>query len=125
MDVVAVLETSDEAVPVTPPPKRKSQIKYSDKNRVRRFREYAGVLFEKRGMDEALDALIGDIVLDDEPLSASERDRDEEVGRGWAEVHWRPPHARATTAADVEGRQAADDDGQETNSGLMSTTRTS
>jgi hypothetical protein len=58
VDVVAVLGLSDEAVPVTPP-KRKSQIKYSDKKRVGRFREYADVLFEKRGMDETLNALTG------------------------------------------------------------------
>lgn len=110
VDVVAVLRLSDEAVPVTPP-KRTSQIKYSDKKRVGRFREYADVLFEKRGVDEMLNVLIGDIVLDDELQGDSERDWDEEMSRGWGEVHWRPPHARATTAAGVEGGRAADDGG--------------
>ena len=105
-----VLVLSDEAAPVTPP-KRMSQIKYSDKKRVARFREYAGVLFEKRGVDAALGALIGDIVLDDELLRVSKCDRDEERSRGWAEVHWRPPHARAATAAEADGRRAKDEEG--------------
>ena len=90
---------------------RKSQIKYSDKKRVARFREYADVLYEKRGMDEALDALIGDIVLDDELSQISKCDRDGEESRGWAEVHWRPPHARAATAAEADGRRAEDEEG--------------
>ena len=68
-----------------------------------RFREYADALCVKRGMDEAMDKLIGDIVLDDELRRESERDRDDEVRRGWAEVHWQPPHARvvATTEGDL------------------------
>jgi hypothetical protein len=52
-----VLGLGDEAAPVAPL-KRKSQIKYSDKKRVARFREYSDVLFEKRGMDETMNALI-------------------------------------------------------------------
>ena len=53
----AVLGLGDEAAPVAPL-KRESQIKYSDKKRVARFREYSDVLFEKRGMDETMNALI-------------------------------------------------------------------
>ena len=71
-----------------------------------RFREYADVLFEKRGMDEVMSA------LDDELLRDSELDReDEEIRRDWAEVHWRPPHARATEAAEGGERESADDEG--------------
>ena len=82
VDVVGVLGLSDEAAPVAPL-KRKSQIKYSDKKKqVARFGEYADVLFEKRGMDETMDVLIGDIVPNDELRRASERDRGEEVSRG-------------------------------------------
>ena len=71
------------------------------------------MLFKKRGVDEAMQALIGNIVLNGELRRANECDRDEEVSRGWAEVHWRPPHARTTTAVGVDGRHAADDDGRD------------
>ena len=40
------------------------------------------MFYEKRGMDEALDALIGDIVLDGELSRISKRDRDGEESRG-------------------------------------------
>ena len=39
--------------------KRRAAIKYSDKRRVERFREYATHEFDKRDMDAALNDLIG------------------------------------------------------------------
>ena len=68
-------------------------------------------------MDEAISALIDIYIYRRHRarrrahLRASELDRGEEVRRGCAEVHWRPPHARATKAAEVGGRQPADDEG--------------
>ena len=73
------------------------------KKRVGRFREYADALFEKREMVEVMSKLIGDILLDDELRRESEHDRDDEVRRGWEEVHWQPPHAcAAATTHDIE-----------------------
>ena len=43
---------------------RRAAIKYSDKKRVERFKEYATGVFTKRDLDGALTALIGDLALD-------------------------------------------------------------
>ena len=53
-----------------PVKKRRAAIKYSDKKRVERFREYATHEFGKRDMGGALNGLIGDLAL-----GASVRDR--------------------------------------------------
>ena len=62
------------------------------KKRVGRFREYADALFEKREMVEVMSKLIGDILLDDELRRENKHDRDDEVRRGWEEVHWQRRH---------------------------------
>ena len=51
----------------------KPQIKYSDKPRLARFRSFATEFFDKRGLDGAMSALIGDVVLNEQLKEEGER----------------------------------------------------
>ena len=50
---------------VTTPKRRRSEIRYSDKQGLERFRTFAEKLHEKRGFDAKMQDLIGDVELDD------------------------------------------------------------
>ena len=50
---------------VTTPKRRRSEIRYSDKQGLERFRMFAEQLYEKRGFEAKMQDLIGDVELDD------------------------------------------------------------
>ena len=65
MDVTQLLELGARKPAVDLPQRHKSQIRYSDKKRVARFRTYAADLYDKQGMAGKVRELIGDLALDD------------------------------------------------------------
>ena len=81
-----------------------SAVKYSDKPRLARFREFADKFFDKRGLNAAMGSLIGGVSLDEKLQRRAALERDEAVRRGWDQEHWRP--------ADT-GRDGAHRDGDE------------
>ena len=88
VDVVRVLGlTSEEEVVV--PKRRRSEIRYSDKQGLERFRTFAEQLYEKRGFEAKMQDLIGDVELDERLRQQGEDDRKERERRGWDAVHWR------------------------------------
>ena len=68
--------------------KYKSQIKYSDKPRLARFRSFATEFFDKCGLEGAMSTLIGDIVLNEQLKEEGERCRRDHEEKGWDEVRW-------------------------------------
>ena len=68
----------------------KSQIRYSDKKRVARFRTYAADLYEKQGMSDKLHELIGDLTLDGTLMELGRVAREADAAAGWDACHWRP-----------------------------------
>ena len=77
------------ATEVVTPKRRRSEIRYSDKQGLERFRAFAGQLYEKRGLETKMQDLIGDVQLDDCLRQQGEDDRKERQRRGWDAVHWR------------------------------------
>ena len=53
-----------------------------------RFRNFSSKFFSKRGLDEAMESLIGKIILDKDLQRRTELERDEAERQGWDEVHW-------------------------------------
>ena len=74
---------------VTTPKRRRSEIRYSDKQGLERFRAFAEQLYEKRGFEAKIQDLIGDIEPDERLRQQGEDDRKERERRGWDAVHWR------------------------------------
>ena len=70
-----------------------SAVKYSDKPRLARFRDFADKLFIKRGLGVTMDSIIGKVVLDEDLQRRAELERDEAERRGWEQEHWRPTSA--------------------------------
>ena len=68
--------------------KRRAAIKYSDKKRVERFREYATGEFTKRDLDGALTALIGDLALDTALRDRGRTERELDEGAPWESLRW-------------------------------------
>ena len=71
------------------PVRRKSTIRYSDKQGVAQFREFADKLYAKRRVHERVNELIGGLALDEELAAAGLREVNDEERRGWSAVHWR------------------------------------
>ena len=67
-----------------------SAVKYSDKPRLARFRDFADKLFNRRGLDVTMQSLIGNVVLDKKLQQRAALERDEAERRGWEQEHWRP-----------------------------------
>ena len=74
---------------VTTPKRRRSEIRYSNKQGPGRSRAFAEQLYEKRGFEAKMQDLIGDVELDDRLRQQGEDDRKERERRGWDAVHWR------------------------------------
>ena len=68
--------------------KRRVAIKYSDKKRVERFREYATNDFDKRDMDGALNDLIGGLALDAALRDRGRSEREAVEGAPWVALRW-------------------------------------
>ena len=66
----------------------KSQIRYGDKPRVARFREFSDSSLAKERLGERMERLIGTLSLTDELREEGGRDREEEEAEGWGEVNW-------------------------------------
>ena len=64
VDVVKVLGLTPTEE-VTIPKRRRSEIRYSDKQGLERFRTFAEQLYEKRGFEAKMQDLIGDVELDE------------------------------------------------------------
>ena len=67
-----------------------SAVKYSDKPRLARFRDFSTKFFSKRGLDVAMKSLIGNVVLEKDLQRRAALERDEAERRGWAQEYWRP-----------------------------------
>ena len=76
---------------------------YSDKPRLARFRDFADKFFSKRGLDVAMESLIGGVVLDKKLQRRAALERDEAERRGWEQEHWRPADAGRDGAQRDEG----------------------
>ena len=88
VDVARVLGLVSEEE-VAAPKRRRSEIRYSDKQGLERFRTFAEQLYEKRGFEAKMQDLIGDVELDERLRQQGEDDRKERERRGWDAVHWR------------------------------------
>ena len=66
----------------------KSQIRYGDKPRVARFREFADGILAKEQLGERMEKLIGTLSLTHELKEEGARDREQEEAKGWDEVNW-------------------------------------
>ena len=88
VDVVKVLRLTP-VEEVTTPKRRRSEIRYSDKQRLERFQTFAEQLYEKRGFEAKMQDLIGDVKLDGRLRQQGEDARKEWERRGWDAVHWR------------------------------------
>ena len=73
----------------------KSQIRYGDKPRVARFREFADGVLAKERLGERMEKLIGTLSLTHELKEEGARDREEEEAKGWGEVNWSATEAEA------------------------------
>ena len=73
----------------------KSQIRYGDKPRVARFREFADRVLVKERLGERMERLIGTLSLTDELREEGARDREEEEAKGWGKVNWCATEAEA------------------------------
>ena len=69
--------------------KRRTAIKYSDKKRVERFREYATHEFDRRNMDGVLYDLIGDLALGTALRDRGRGEREADEGAPWEALRGR------------------------------------
>ena len=99
VDVVSVLGVAKPQQSAKAQGRFQSAVKYSDKPRLARFRDFADKFFSKRGLDVAMESLIGGVVLDKELQRRAALERDEAERRGWEQEHWRP------TGAERDGAQ--------------------
>ena len=90
LDVTQLLELGTRKPAPDLPQRHKSQIRYSDKKRVARFRTYAANLYDKQGVAEKIQALIGDLELNDTLTELGREEREAEAAKGWDTCHWRP-----------------------------------
>ena len=79
------------------PQRHKSQIQYSDKKRVLRFRDYATDLYEKHAVARKVHALIGDLALDGALTELGRAAREADAEAGWGACHWRPKKQAGVT----------------------------
>ena len=68
--------------------KRRATIKYSDKKRVERFREYATHEFDRRDKDGTLHDLVGDLTLDAALRDRGRGEREADEGAPWEALRW-------------------------------------
>ena len=87
LDVRSLLGVGVDA-PKAVATKRRASIKYSDKARVDRFRQYATDELTRRDMDGALTALIGDLTLDTALRDRGHTERDLDEGAPWESLRW-------------------------------------
>ena len=118
IDVVAVLGVAKPQQSAKAQGRFQSAVKYSDKPRLARFRDFSTKFFSKRGLDVAMESLIGSIVLDKDLQRRAELERDEAERRGWEQGHWRPTGAEregAERSGEANGGtvERAEDDGKE------------
>jgi len=66
VDVVSLLGITKPQQSIKTKGRFPAAVKYSDKPRLARFRDFANKFFSKRGLDVAMESLIGGIVLDKE-----------------------------------------------------------
>ena len=90
LDVTQLLELGTRKPAPDLPQRHKSQIRYSDKKRVARFRTYAADLYDKQGVTEKIQELIGDLELNDTLTELGREEREAEAEKGWDTCHWRP-----------------------------------
>ena len=88
VDVVSLLGIAKPQQPVKAKGRFKSAVKYSDKPRLARFRDFADKFFIKRGLDEAMESLIGGVVLGTKLQQRAALERDKAERRGWEQEHW-------------------------------------
>ena len=86
-----------------------SQIKYSDKPRLARFRNFATEFFDKRGLDGAMSALVVGVVLNEQLREEGARGRRDHEERGWDEVRWRTRNASQVVRGLTTGRDGPPD----------------
>ena len=73
----------------------KSQIRYGDKPRVARFREFADGVLAKERFGERTERLIGTLSMTHELKEEGARDREDEEAKGREEVNWAATDAKA------------------------------
>ena len=64
--VVAALEVAGPHSAIKAQGRFQSAVKYSNKPRLPRFRDFSAKFFNKRGLDEAMESLIRGIILDED-----------------------------------------------------------
>ena len=74
---------------VTTPKRRSSEVRYSDKQGLERFRTFAEQLYENRGFEGEMQDLIGDVELNDRLRQQGGDGKKERERSGWDAVHWR------------------------------------
>ena len=77
VDVGKVLGLTSVEEVTAAPKRRRSEIRYSDKQGLEHFRAFAEHLYEKRGFDAKVQDPIGDVKLDDCVRQQGEDDRKE------------------------------------------------
>ena len=90
LDVAQLLELGERKPAATLPQRHKSQIRYSDKKRVARFRTYATDLYEKQSISDKAHDLIGDLTLDGTLTELGRVAREADAAAGLGACHWRP-----------------------------------
>ena len=73
IDVVAVPGVAKPQLSAKAQDRFQSAVKYSDKPRLARFRDFSTKVFSKRGLDVAMESLIGNIILDKDLQRRAER----------------------------------------------------
>ena len=97
LDVTQLLELGERKPAGLLPQRHKSQIRYSDKKRVARFRVYAADLYEEHGVARQVHALIGDLALDGALAELGRAARAAGAAAGWGACHWRPGRRAGVT----------------------------
>ena len=98
LDVTQLLELGERKPAAMLPQRHKLQIRYSDKKRVLRFRDYATDLCEKHDVARKVHALIGDLALDGALTKLGRAAREADAVAGWGACHWRPNKQDDATA---------------------------
>ena len=93
VDVVSLLGIAKPQQPAKAKGRFQSAVKYSDKPCLARFRGFADNFFSKRGLNVAMESLIGNVVLNKKLQQRAALERDEAERRGWEQEHWRPAGA--------------------------------
>ena len=101
--VVAVLGVAKPQQSAKAQGRFQSAVKYSDKPRLARFRGFSTKFFGKRGLDVAMESLVGSIVLNQDLQRRAKLERDEAERRGWEQEHLRP------TGAEREGAERSEE----------------